>query len=65
MKLQQRRKEQGQQRWYLPSPLNGEELLEFKEDVQRLWQQYQVNEPQLHDVNIEVVGHPKYPIYTR
>jgi hypothetical protein len=65
MKIEGRRKEQGQQIWYLPSALTGEELLDFKEDVRRLWQHYQVNEPQLHEVNIEVVGHPKYPIYTR
>ena len=65
MKIQQRMEEQGQEIWYIPSPLNGEDLLELKEEFQRLWENYRVNEPQLHDVNIEVVGHPKYPVYTK
>ena len=65
LKIQQRVKEQGQEIWYIPSPLNGEDLLQLKEDFQSLWQNYQVEESQAHDVNIEVVGHPKYPIYTQ
>jgi hypothetical protein len=65
MKIQQRMEEQGQEIWYIPSPLNGEDLLQLKEDFHRLWQHYRAKEPQLHDVNIEVVGHPKYPVYTK
>ena len=39
--------------------------LRLNEDFQRLWQTYRINVPQLHDVSIEVVGHPKYPVYTK
>lgn len=65
MQLQQRVEEQHQQIGYIPSPLHGDDLCQLKEDVQRLWQNYRIKETQLHDVNIEVVGHPKYPIYTK
>ena len=65
MKIQQRMQEQGQERWYLPSPFNGKDLSRLNEDFQRLWQTYRINVPQLHDVSIEVVGHPKYPVYTK
>ena len=65
MKIQRRKEEQGQEIWYLPSPLNNEDLLELQEDFQRLWQHYRGSEPELHDANIEVIGHPKYPVYTK
>ena len=65
MKIQQRMQEQGQELWYLPSPLNGKDLSQLNEDFQRLWQTYRINVPQLHDVSIEDVGHPKYPVYTK
>ena len=65
MKIQQRMREQGQELWYLPSPFNGKDLLQLKEDFQRRWENYRINVPQLHDVCIEIVGHPKYPVYTK
>jgi hypothetical protein len=65
MKIQQRLQEQGQERWYIPSPFNDKDLLQLNEDFQRLWQTYRINVPQLHDVSIEIVGHPKYPVYTK
>ena len=65
MKIQQRMQVQGQELWYIPSPLNGKDLLQLKEDFQRLWEHYLTHVPQLHDVSIEMVGHPKYPVYTK
>ena len=65
MKIQRRMQEQGQEIWYLPSPFNGKDLLQLKEDFQRLWEHYLTHVPQLHDVSIEIVGHPKYPVYTK
>ena len=65
MKIQQQMREQGQELWYIPSPFNGKDLLQLNEDFQRLWQTYQTHAPQLHDVCIEMVGHPKYPAYTK
>ena len=65
MKIQRRMQEQGQEKWYIPSPLNDEDLSQLQEDFQRLWQNYRVQESQLQDLNLEVVGHPKYPVYTK
>ena len=65
MKIQQRMQEQGQELWYIPSPFNGKDLLQLNEDFQLLWDNYRINVPQLHDVRIEIVGHPKYPVYTK
>ena len=65
MKIKHRMEEQRQDLWYIPAALNGEDLITLKEDFQRLWENYQLQEPQLANVNIEIIGHPKYPVYTK
>ena len=65
MKIEQRIKEQGQEVWYLPSPLDGENLFQLKEDFQRLWDNHRIGEPRLQSINVEVIGHAKYPVYTK
>ena len=57
--------EQHQDLWYIPAALNGEELITLKEDFQRFWESYRLQEAQLADINIEIIGHSKYPEYTK
>lgn len=65
MKIKHRTEEQHQDIWYIPAALKGDDLNTLKEDFQRLWEKYRLQEPQLANVNIEIVGHPKYPDYTK
>ena len=65
MKIKHRMEEQHQDLWYIPVALNGEELIKLREDFQLLWENYRLQEPQLANAKIEIIGHPKYPEYTK
>ncbi|CAF1441177.1 unnamed protein product [Rotaria sordida] len=64
VKIEQRKKQQNEQIYYIMSDLNGEELYDFQEEIKILWDEYLKNEVPFHNMNIEVIHRPKYPSYT-
>lgn len=63
--ISERKEEQMQSKWYLTSVQNGESLINLQRHIQRLWQFYIDNEPQLNDVKMEIIHRPKYPSNTK